>query len=409
MGIKNIQGELQVNGSKVITEATITGSSHNHDGVYATPTYADNVATAAAQQVKSDLLNGAGAAYDTLKELGGLIDENKDAIDALEEIAASKLPLSGGNLTGTLGIGIKYEIPPIYNYENGCLIEIGPSASSTMVAIHIVGNSYEDAPINSIFQFYDFGGGALIHYSGVNFGYELGNMIAYRHNGKLYAYIKQTRDYQTLSFTVLTNKTGLSPKVSNSAAHNAEECTDLITITPQNYYTAAEIDNKVNAKSAKTHTHTVTHKPAGTVSTPTITVTPNTTTVNSITAVGTLPALSHTDVGASKISSWSAGTLPSASLTGGGANLTATVSTGPNRCITLTHSHSNPTLTFSAGTLPSLSYTDVTASKVKSWSAGTLPTKGNDTTVVTSIKSATSTQPTFTGTEATLTTSAANS
>ena len=80
---------------------------------------------------------------------------------------------------------------------------------------------------------------------------------------------------------------------------------------------------------------TANYTPAGTVSTPTITVVPNTTTVNSITAVGTLP-------------SWSA-------------------------------SVNNETLEFS-------------------FDAGTLPTKGANTTVATSIQSATSTQPTFTGT-----------
>lgn len=40
--------------------------------------------------VKNDLLNGAGEAYDTLKELGELIDDNKDAIDALREVATNK-------------------------------------------------------------------------------------------------------------------------------------------------------------------------------------------------------------------------------------------------------------------------------------------------------------------------------
>lgn len=49
-------------------------------------TYADN----AANTVKNDLLNNAGAAYDTLKELGDLIDDNKDAIDALNDVAAGK-------------------------------------------------------------------------------------------------------------------------------------------------------------------------------------------------------------------------------------------------------------------------------------------------------------------------------
>lgn len=43
-----------------------------------------------AENVKNDLLNGAGEAYDTLKELGDLINENVDAINALEAIAAGK-------------------------------------------------------------------------------------------------------------------------------------------------------------------------------------------------------------------------------------------------------------------------------------------------------------------------------
>lgn len=80
------------------------------------------------------------------------------------------------------------------------------------------------------------------------------------------------------------------------------------------------------------------YTPGGTISTPTITVTPSTTTVNSITNVGTLPSF------------------------------TATVE--------------NEVLSFG-------------------WSAGTLPTKGSNTTVATGIQSATSTQPSFTGTQTT--------
>lgn len=76
-------------------------TSHNHDTAYDTKgsantalasakEYANDVATTAANAVKNDLLNGAGAAYDTLKELGDLIDTNKTAIDALEDVATSK-------------------------------------------------------------------------------------------------------------------------------------------------------------------------------------------------------------------------------------------------------------------------------------------------------------------------------
>ena len=56
-------------------------------------TYADNAAT----KVKNDLLNGAGTAYDTLKELGDLIDDNQDAIAVLEKIAADKANATHGH------------------------------------------------------------------------------------------------------------------------------------------------------------------------------------------------------------------------------------------------------------------------------------------------------------------------
>lgn len=40
--------------------------------------------------MKEDILNGADVAYDTLKEVGALIEENKEAIEALEEIAGKQ-------------------------------------------------------------------------------------------------------------------------------------------------------------------------------------------------------------------------------------------------------------------------------------------------------------------------------
>lgn len=47
-----------------------------------------NQITSQCTALKNELLGGAGTAYDTLKELADLIDSNKDAIDALEAIAA---------------------------------------------------------------------------------------------------------------------------------------------------------------------------------------------------------------------------------------------------------------------------------------------------------------------------------
>ncbi len=79
------------------TKATQDGNGKVISSTYETKTdatakltEAKSYADTAATKVKNDLLNGAGAAYDTLKELGELIDDNQDAISALETVAAGK-------------------------------------------------------------------------------------------------------------------------------------------------------------------------------------------------------------------------------------------------------------------------------------------------------------------------------
>lgn len=85
--------------------ANKSDKTHKHDGEYdvlgsaiealnSAKSYADSVANEKANAIKNDLLNGAGDAYDTLKELGDLIDENTDAIEALETIASNKADVS---------------------------------------------------------------------------------------------------------------------------------------------------------------------------------------------------------------------------------------------------------------------------------------------------------------------------
>ena len=56
--------------------------------------YAKSAAESAANTVKNDLLNGAGEQYDTLKELGDLINENTNALDALELVANGKADIA---------------------------------------------------------------------------------------------------------------------------------------------------------------------------------------------------------------------------------------------------------------------------------------------------------------------------
>lgn len=81
-------------------EGTVASQTNIDDAnVSAATTYSSSKIvseiTAAKQAVKDELLGGAGEAYDTLKELGELIDTNKDAIDALEALAAGHVKYDG--------------------------------------------------------------------------------------------------------------------------------------------------------------------------------------------------------------------------------------------------------------------------------------------------------------------------
>lgn len=92
------EAEHATNADNAVNADSATKASQDGDGKVISDTYETkedaNKKLAEAKQyadsVKNDLLNGAGDAYDTLQELGDLIDENKDALDALEDIATGK-------------------------------------------------------------------------------------------------------------------------------------------------------------------------------------------------------------------------------------------------------------------------------------------------------------------------------
>lgn len=111
-----------VNGSTVVHSAENDGNGDSITSTYETKTDANQKLEKAkdyADGIKDDLLNGAGTAYDTLKELGDLINDNTDAIEALELIAAGKQD----KITGTAGqfvvIGSdgKVTTKTVYNFE----------------------------------------------------------------------------------------------------------------------------------------------------------------------------------------------------------------------------------------------------------------------------------------------------
>lgn len=99
-------GTISVNTNGTSADVAVKGlgsaaytASTAYDAAGTAQTKADAALASAksyADGIKNDLLNGAGDAYDTLKELGDLIDDNKDAIDALEEIASGKADANHG-------------------------------------------------------------------------------------------------------------------------------------------------------------------------------------------------------------------------------------------------------------------------------------------------------------------------
>lgn len=72
--------------SSAISTASSDATTKANNALASAKTYTDT----AVATVKNDLLGNAGSAYDTLKELGDLIDDNTDAIEALETIASGK-------------------------------------------------------------------------------------------------------------------------------------------------------------------------------------------------------------------------------------------------------------------------------------------------------------------------------
>lgn len=98
---KTLRAEITaVDGDVKTLQTTVQGLPQINDTTAsATSLYSsskvDSQITTAKQAVKNDLLGGAGAAYDTLKELADLINNNASAIQAIETLAAGHVKFDG--------------------------------------------------------------------------------------------------------------------------------------------------------------------------------------------------------------------------------------------------------------------------------------------------------------------------
>lgn len=232
-------------GSPTISiETTTNGVAANNSGVVsgaAVKEYVDankGVSTVfKAQTSSSNAVNGlvpAPTSANTQKYLRGdgtwqtpvSVINNLSSTSTTGALSAAQ----GKILNEKFGVGV-YDLGAFYNYgysetepSNGCLIEIGKAASATMVTLQITGFAYyKRKPINSIFVFYDWRNNSgvleITQHGGINLGYPVGNLMVYHYDGKVYAWIKQTSDFNTLSFKLYSNNSNLSPIVTKSAMH----------------------------------------------------------------------------------------------------------------------------------------------------------------------------------------------
>ena len=157
--------------------------------------YADNAATT----VKNDLLNGAGEAYDTLKELGELIDENVDAIEALETIASTQPDWNQNDETATDYIKNRTHWSTPFNYvypettwnldEGYCELPFGQEALTPISTYKIVLDNVEyTGKVNFVnlgsWGYYILGNGEMSTYDGIGdltypFMLDIGDDYAY--------------------------------------------------------------------------------------------------------------------------------------------------------------------------------------------------------------------------------------
>lgn len=93
--------------------------------------------SAATTALKNELLNGAGEAYDTLKELGDLIDNNTDALDALEIVASGKQD----KITGTAGQVVGFDADGNAVAQEAPKSGAGKDVAGKKYSITIPGNS----------------------------------------------------------------------------------------------------------------------------------------------------------------------------------------------------------------------------------------------------------------------------
>ena len=99
--LDQLEDDLQALQEQIAAATNINDSEVGTTTTYSSSKIVSEI-NAAKQAVKNELLDGAGEAYDTLKELGAAIEANKGLIEAFEAVAAGHVKFDGAqSLTDT--------------------------------------------------------------------------------------------------------------------------------------------------------------------------------------------------------------------------------------------------------------------------------------------------------------------
>lgn len=188
----------------------------------------------------------------------------------------------------------------------------------------------------------------------------------------------------TVSTNATTNKTATVSKTTGTATYTPEGSVESTftgaSMTSTGTFTPAGSVSLTNtnktATVSKASSGTTTYTPEGSVSKPNVNITPSTTTVNSITNVGTLPTLTMTVANENLSISFSQGTLPTKGsdtsvMTGATAALASTPSFTGTAVRLVTDNIAVPSSASFSGTQGNVSVSGTTTGSVSSDFTGT--------------------------------------
>ena len=148
-----------------------------------------------------------------------------------------------------------------YHYTNGILVTTSiPDVTDMMIYGRITGNSYSDnAPIDTIFQFYNYtGGNSIIQATALNNGFNISEIKVFNYSGYICIWLPCESIWQSYNIEVFKGmgylKVDVTSKVENVVMPSTG-VTRLVTITPrQSAFITSNVASATKLQTARTIT-----------------------------------------------------------------------------------------------------------------------------------------------------------